>query len=129
MVRNGDDDPLFKIVDPLYITGQNFKNIINTIAEKETFKLVPQLGKWKKNVSLILSFYFFHIFSKNGAFPFYILRTYHFDNKIIVSFSIAFHSIQHLLSVISDFLLLKFQISTKNVQCFRTNISTLITPE
>ena len=129
MVRNGDDDPLFKIVDPLYITGQNFKNIINTIAEKETFKLVPQLGKWKKNVSLILSFYFFHIFSKNGAFSFYIFRTYHFDNKIIVSLSIAFHSIQHLLSVISDFLLLKFQISTKNVQCFRINISTLITPE
>ena len=48
MVRNGNDDPLLKIVDPLYIIGQNVKNIINTIPEKETFKLVAQLGKWKK---------------------------------------------------------------------------------
>ena len=47
-----------------------------------------------KKISLIFFSYFFHIYLKNVAFPFYIFRTYHFDSKIIVSLSIASHSIQ-----------------------------------
>ena len=43
--------------------------------------------------------------------------------------SVAFRSIQHFLSMIKDFHLLKFEISSKNIQCFKTNILTLITPE
>ena len=68
-----------------------------------------------------------YIFLKNIAFPIYIFRNYHFDSKIIVSLSIAFHSIQHFSSMINDFHLLKFQISSINTQCFKTNILTLIT--
>ena len=82
-----------------------------------------------EKISLILSSYFFHFFKKNIAFPIYVFRTYHFDSKIIVFLSIAFHSIQYFSSMINDFHLLKFQISSKNTQCFKTNTLTLITPD
>ena len=71
---------------------------------------------------LLLPYFFF----KNIGFPIYIFRTYHFDSKIIVSLSIAFHSIQGFSSMINDFHLLKFQISSKNTKCFKTNILTLL---
>ena len=79
--------------------------------------------------SLILASYFFHNFLKMGAFPFFIFRTYHFDSKTIVSFSTDFHSIPRFSSMINDFHLLKFQISSMNTQCFKVNILTLIKPE
>ena len=75
-----------------------------------------------EKISLILSSYFFHFLKKNIAFPIYVFRTYHFDSKIIVFLSIAFHSIQHFSSMINNFHLLKFQISSNNIQCFKTNI-------
>ena len=68
-------------------------------------------------------------FLKNIALSIYIFRTYHFDNKIIVFRSIAFYSIQHFTSTINDFHLLKFQVSSRNTQRFKTNILILSTPE
>ena len=109
--------------------GQNFKNN-NTFPEKVAFKLVAQsnnLENGKKKLDFF--YYFFHIFLKSAAFPFYIFCTYHFGNKIIVSLSIAFHSIQHFSSMISNFHLLKFQISSMNTQCFKANILAQIKPK
>ena len=102
----------------------------NTFPEKVAFKLVAQCnnlenGKNKFDSFFLLLPYFF----LNIAFPIYIFRTYHFNRKIIVSFSIASHSIQHFSSMVNDFHLLKFQTSSKKTHCFKTNTITLITPE
>ena len=103
----------------------------DTFPEEVTFKLVAQgnnVENGKKKV------WFFPLTSsillfKNVDFSFHVLGTYHFDSKIIVSLSIDFHSIQHFLSMINNFHLLKLRISSKNTQCFKTNILTLIKPE
>ena len=72
-------------------------------------------GLVRKITSTLFTTYYFHIF-------YYIFRTFHFGNRIIISFNIAFHNMQHYSSMINDFHLLKFQISTKNAQCFKKNV-------